>query len=239
MKKSASVLLLLLILSWIVAGCGGKETLQPVGALPNSGSEFVTVPPPVEKPAVVQLEEHYPIETPDSDDEEIRALLEKGASIQNISYVARFNSIASEFMYEFYKRGNLNKTVTRNGDSQSITVSDGHSKVYYSLPDNTGITLREAGDSLGLIPSTEALLDDVYVFRAVGEEQISGYLCQVVETEDENGALKIWISKALGLPIKYIGSDDNGWYSLELTDIQLGEPSESIFIIPSDIVMSY
>jgi len=186
-------------------------------------------------------DERQPAESVDTraaeqDNADIRSLLEKGKGILNLSYTAVFSSAENQFIYEYYKRDNLTKMITTEGDSQSIAVCDGKTTVYYNLPEKTGFTMLEAGDDMGLVPSTEALLNEaVYTFRTMGEESLSGYLCQVVETEDEFGVLKLWISKTLGLPIKYIGSDDNGWYSLELTDIQLGEPSNSIFVIPSDI----
>ena len=176
----------------------------------------------------------------EQDNAEVRALLEKGLYIQNLSYTARFNSDASAFIYEYYKRDNLTKEVIHDGDSQSISVCDGKSTVYYSLPERIGFSMMEAGDDMGLVPSIDALLNEaVYTFQIMGEEQFSGYLCQVVETEDEYGVLKIWISKTLGYPVKYIGADDFGWYSLELTEIQLGAPPEGVFAIPSDVVMRY
>jgi outer membrane lipoprotein-sorting protein len=239
LKKGASILVLFFFALWILMGCGNNEAFQPVDALT---AEVVGTLLDDESSAV-QPEEPDPVEVSGQDyqdDKEIHALLEKGAGILNISCTARFNNSETEYIYEFYRRGNLSKKVIRDGDFQSISVSDGQSTIHYSLPEKTGFTLLEAGDYMGLIPSMEVLLDEeIFTFRTVGEEQFSGYICQVVETEDENGALKMWISKSLGLPIKYIGTDDNGWFSLELTEIQLGEPSESLFAIPSDIVMSY
>ena len=167
-----------------------------------------------------------------------RSLLEKSISITNLSYTARFDNENDTFIYQFYKRSNLTKTVIQDGETQSISVSDGKTTIYYSLPDKIGYTMVESGEDMGIVPSAEALMnEEVYQFKIMGEEIIFGYLCQVVETEDEFGVLKIWISKTMGLPIKYIGTDDNGWYSLELTEIQLGEPGEGIFAIPSDVTM--
>ena len=172
------------------------------------------------------------------DDAEIRSLLQKGMVIRNLSYTAKFNSNDNEYIYEYYKFDNLTKMVIRGEDTQSISICDGKATVYYNLPEKEGYTMMEAGDDMGLVPNLEALLNaSVYVFKTMGEESFSGYQCQVVETEDEFGVLKIWISKTLGFPIKYIGTDDNGWYSLELTEIQLGEPKESIFAIPPDVVI--
>ena len=218
----------------MIAGCGK----------PIEGGAQGTLPPAVENKPQTQEEEGSPAgeasseELEEKNHRETRALLEKGLAIRNLSYTARFNSEGNEFNYEFYKRDNLSKMVIWEGDTQSISVSDGKSTVYYSLPDKVGYTMFESGDDMGIVPSVDALLNEmVYWFRTMGEETIFGYLCQVVETEDEFGVLKIWISKTIGLPIKYIGTDDNGWYSLELTDIQLGEPAKNIFTIPSDVVM--
>ena len=170
---------------------------------------------------------------------DIRRLLEKGLKLYNLSYTAKFNSADNEYTYEYYRRDNLTKTITFDGESQSVYISDGKSTVYYILPAKTGYTMQDTGEDMGLVPSAEALLnEDIYMFLPMGEESISGYLCQVVETSDELGVLKIWISETLGLPIKYIGTDDNGWYSLELMDIRLGEPPEGVFAIPSDVVIN-
>ena len=181
-----------------------------------------------------------PGETDDRDHEETRGILVKALDIGNLSYTAKFTSVDNEFAYEFYKRDNMTKMIINDGDYQNISVSDGISTIYYSLPDKIGYTMFDAGDDMGLVPSAEALLNEgIYQFLEIGEEAVSGYLCQVVETSDEFGTLKIWISKEFGLPIKYIGVDDNGWYSLELTDIRLDEPPEDVFTIPADVVMSY
>ena len=226
------IVFLLFILFLILSGCD------------RAGTELsVTLPSAVNGAGVTEdaADAPQPVESMDpsaaeQDNAEIRSLLEKGKSILNLSYTAVFSSEENQFIYEYYKRDNLTKMITTEGGSQSIAVCDGKTTVYYNLPEKTGFTMMEAGDDMGLVPSTEALLNEVvYTFKTMGEESLSGYLCQVVETEDEFGVLKLWISKTLGLPIKYIGSDDNGWYSLELTDIQLGEPSNSIFVIPSDI----
>jgi hypothetical protein len=237
LKKSFYILFFVVLAIWLVAGCGGSIALQPANAQTEEGAGAA-----IDRPPTIQLEETDPLELSESDNQEdndIRALLEKGAGIRNISCTAKFNNIENEYVYEFYKRRNLSKTVIRDGDHQSVTISDGQSKVYYSLPDKIGFTMRGTDSDFELIPNIDALLEEeIYIYRIVGEEQLSGYLCLVAEVESDYGALKIWISKSLGLPIKYIGTDDNGWYSLELTEIQLGEPPESVFAVPSDIIMN-
>ena len=74
-------------------------------------------------------------------------------------------------------------------------------------------------------------------YRDVYKRQVSGLDCRVVETEDEFGVLKLWISKTLGLPIKYLGTYDSGWYGLTLSNIQTGHADESLFAIPGDILI--
>ena len=175
-----------------------------------------------------------------ADDVAVRALLEKGQLIRNLCYTARFDSSENEFIYEYYKRGDLTKEVVRHGENQSVSICDGNSTIYFNQPENIGYTITEAGGDMALVPSIDALLQEtVYRFRILGEEECAGYLCQVVGTEDETGALKIWISKTLGLPLKYIGTDDNGWYSQELTEIGLDEPQASIFAVPSEVQIQY
>lgn len=230
MKKKSFYLLVVFILL-TVAACGNKPAETPVSPLPA-----VTDPE-------TQPEDTEPMtdaeEDKEKDHQEIHALLSKGLDIQNISYTAKFNSSNNEFIYEYYKRDHLVKMVTQEGDSQSVSICDGQSTVYYSLPEKIGYRMMEAGDDMGLVPNTEALLNEqVYRFKTVGEEVLAGLSCQVVETEDEFGVLKIWVSKTLGLPVKYIGTDDNGWYSLELTEIQTGAPAESLFVVPPDVEMN-
>ncbi len=231
MKKKSFYLLMILILLAITA-CGNKPVETPVSP-----------PPAASDPENNPTEDTEPATDAEADKEkdhqEIHALLSKGLDIQNISYTAKFNSSNNEFIYEYYKKDQLVKMVTREGESQSVSICDGQSTVYYSLPEKIGYRMMEAGDDMGLVPNTEALLNDqVYRFKTVGEETLSGLSCQVVETEDEFGVLKIWISKTLGLPVKYIGTDDNGWYSLELTEIQTGAPADSLFIVPPDVEMN-
>ena len=210
-----------------------EEKPSPVdaGKPLNAGSDVPVLETPPEPQSA---------EKPVDENAEARTLLEKGLAVHNLSYTARFNSNDSTYTYEFYKRDNLTKEVIKDGESESVSVCDGKSTVYYSLPEKYGFRMMEAGGDMGIVPGIDALLNEaVYTFRIMGEETFNGYLCQVVETEDEFGVLKIWISKTLGYPIKFIGADDNGWYSLELMEIQLGDPQASIFTIPSDVVMRY
>lgn len=173
-----------------------------------------------------------------ADNAEIRKLLEKGQKMENFSYTALFTSSSNEFSYDYYKRENLTKLVTKEEDgSQSITISDGSTTVSYTLPDKTGFRLKGPGDEMDVVPSIAALLGENYVYTTAGTEKVSGLECRVVETEDEFGVLKLWISKTLGLPIKYLGTYDSGWYGLTLSNIQTGHADESLFAIPGDILI--
>ena len=178
------------------------------------------------------------LKTAEEDNQEIRSLLEKGQKQENYSYTALFESSANEFSYDYYKRENLTKLVTATEEGgQSITISDQISTVSYNLPEKTGFRMQGEADDMEMVPGIEALLQEQYVYATVGEEKISGLDCRVVETRDEFGVLKLWISKTLGLPIKYLGSYDTGWYSLTLSNIQTGQADESLFAIPSDILI--
>ncbi|MEA4893552.1 MAG: hypothetical protein VB085_13525 [Peptococcaceae bacterium] len=186
--------------------------------------------PPAEEP------EENPEEAKARDNEEVRKLLTKGQRLENFSYKALFTSSANEFSYEFYQRENLTKLVTLGEEgSQSVTISDGSSTVSYNLPEKTGFRMKGPADEMDIIPSISALLQDTYIYTTVGEEKVSGLDCRVVETEDEFGLLKLWISKTLGLPVKYLGTYDSGWYGLTLSDIQTGHADESLFVVPDDI----
>ncbi|MDR1192913.1 MAG: DUF4412 domain-containing protein [Peptococcaceae bacterium] len=231
-----------------LAGCGGGGSEPPPGGvgddilddLPSLG-ETPPGGPAGGEPADPDADPEPDLdpEAAAAEHQEIRELLRKGLEAGDISYSAVFSTSSGQFSYDFYRRENLSKMVTREGDSQSVSISDGKSTIYYSLPEKIGYRMMEAGDDMGLVPDTEALLnEEIYRFRAVGGETIAGLACQVVETEDEFGALKIWISKTLGLPVKYIGSDSGGWYRLELSNIQTGPPSENIFAVPSDVVLN-
>lgn len=248
MKKLFHIFIILILIVSSAAGCDNQDTEEPVSMI---GSPSADQSPAVPAPDEAATEEpgeggQRPgggasgEEPPDDQDAEIRALLEKGSVIDNFSYTGRFISDDNEYVFEYYKRGSLTKTITYDGETVSVSIGDGQSTVYYSLPDKVGFMMTEAGDDMGLIPSTEALLNEtVYSFLSMGQEIVSGDQCLVVETEDEFGALKIWISETLGLPVKIIGTDDNGWYNLELTDILLEEPPESVFVIPDDVQMTY
>ena len=231
----AAVLLLILSLLLLCNGCGGLRGGPAIIPPTTNDTTAHTGTSETDGPVDEGLQG-----SDQSDDAAVRALLEEGQLIRNYSYTARFLSPENEFIYEYYRRGGLTKEVIRHGENQSVSICDGTSTIYYNLPEKIGYTIVEAGGDMALVPSIEALLQEaVYFFRILGEETFSGYLCQVVETEDETGALKIWISETLGLPVKYIGTDDNGWYSQELTEIELGEPSESIFVVPADVHMPY
>ena len=245
MKKASVFILLIIIAIFLISGCegGAVDAPAPVPA-PDEGyagdQEPVANDPGADPAADGPREPEEPGIPPGQGPEYIRNLLEEGAAIENLSYTAIFHNEDGESTYEYYKRGDMTKIISYEEESQYVSISDGYMTVFYSLPDRVGHTLMDTGGDMGDLPGVDALLnEDFYTFLSVGEESVSGHLCLVVETEDESGALKIWISKALGLPVKYIGTDDNGWYSLELRDIRLDELPESEFQIPSDVVMNY
>ncbi len=95
-----------------------------------------------------------------------------------------------------------------------------------------------AGHRPGMMPSIKPFEDpdnpcageNGMTCKKVGVETVNGRTCDHWQITDKNGKVSnVWIDQKLHFPIKTVG-DDSTW---ELSNIQEGEPSASLFQIPS------
>lgn len=79
-------------------------------------------------------------------------------------------------------------------------------------------------------PSNPCAGEEGMTCKNVGVEQVNGRTCDHWEITRNNGRVSnVWIDRKLHFPIKAVG-EDSTW---ELSHIQEGEPSASLFQIPS------
>lgn len=81
-----------------------------------------------------------------------------------------------------------------------------------------------------LDPSNPCASQEGMTCKKVGVDQVNGRTCDHWQMTDKNGKVSnVWIDQKLHFPIKGV-SEDSTW---ELSNIQEGEPSASLFQIPS------
>jgi Domain of unknown function (DUF4412) len=94
-----------------------------------------------------------------------------------------------------------------------------------------------AGRRPGMMPNIKPLRDpsnpcageEGMTCKKVGVESVNGRTCDHWQITDKNGKVSnVWIDQKLHFPIKTVSEDS----SLELSNIQEGEPSASLFQIP-------
>ena len=94
-----------------------------------------------------------------------------------------------------------------------------------------------AGRRPGMMPSIKPFRDpgnpcageEGITCKKVGEEPVNGRTCDHWQITDKNGKVSnVWIDQKLHFPIKTVSEDS----TLELSNIQEGEPSASLFQIP-------
>ena len=94
-----------------------------------------------------------------------------------------------------------------------------------------------AGHRPGMMPSIKPFADpsnpcadqEGMTCKKVGVEQVNGRTCDHWQITDKNGKVSnVWIDQKLHFPIKGV-TEDSTW---ELSNIQEGEPSASLFQIP-------
>ena len=95
-----------------------------------------------------------------------------------------------------------------------------------------------AGRRSGMTPNIKPLPDpgnpcaneEGMTCKKVGVEEVNGRTCDHWQITDKNGKVSnVWIDQKIHFPIKTV-SDDSTW---TLTNIKEGEPSPSLFQIPS------
>ncbi len=95
-----------------------------------------------------------------------------------------------------------------------------------------------AGHRPGMMPSIKPFRDpsnpcaneEGTTCKKVGVEQVNGRTCDHWQITDKNGKVSnVWIDQKLHFPIKTV-TEDSTW---ELSNIQEGEPSASLFQIPA------
>ena len=95
-----------------------------------------------------------------------------------------------------------------------------------------------AGHRPGMMPNIKPFEDpdnpcareEGMTCKKVGVEQVNGRTCDHWQITDKSGKVSnVWIDQKLHFPIKAVG-EDSTW---ELSNIQEGEPSASLFQIPS------
>jgi len=78
-------------------------------------------------------------------------------------------------------------------------------------------------------PSNPCAYDEGATCKNLGTEQVHGRSCDHWQITDKSGkVVNVWIDKQLHFPIKSVTEDS----TMELTNIQVGEPAANLFTIP-------
>ena len=143
----------------------------------------------------------------------------------------------------YFGSGHLRMDVQGGTRGGSVVITDFKTQVTDILmPEQKMYMEHKAGEMAGhrpgMMPNIKPFEDpdnpcageNGMTCKKVGVESVNGRACDHWQITDKSGKVSnVWIDQKLHFPIKTVG-DDSTW---ELSNIQEGEPSASLFQIPS------
>ncbi len=234
MKKIAIALFLSAILGTsVLAGCSPKEETPA----PDTTQEEAA--PEAEQPAA---EEEFA---------DLAELFKKGENAfkDGIYYAQTFTMTDQQSQMKTWHKGDkVKSSIVADGD-EMINIIDSKTGEFitYSASEKTGMRFKaDSGDS-AFMPDTSmtdiASVDeqvDTATFEIVGDEKILGEDCAVILSKDKatNEEVKLWVSKKYGITMKMVSKGvDGSEMTIEVTELKVGDISDSEFEVPSDVVI--
>ncbi len=130
----------------------------------------------------------------------------------------------------YVKDGKMRQEKTLGKRTQNVIIFRPDKKVIWNIMPKQKMYMDYTYNSAEK-PITEWTSEDEKKARLVGSEDLNGFACkkyEYVAGKGRNKTVTIWIAEELNFPIKSTG----GEREYELTNIQVGEVSGSMFEIP-------
>ncbi|MBC9784317.1 outer membrane lipoprotein carrier protein LolA [Heliobacterium chlorum] len=221
MKKVFSVLLGTILVATLISGCGGGQQTQPSTQTSSTS--------------------HQEAQAPNTSDD-LKTLLAKTKDIKTISYTMVMTSDGKELAKsKMWMKGPKLKMEMSDGPMKGIFYVDSDKKVAYTyIPEqNTAMKMDmaqfESKKNKTPLDYGEQLETDETKYSILGDQELRGELCKVIETKDKENVSKLWISKNLGLPIR-VESKDNGTLStIDFIDFETADIPDGQFELPTGV----
>lgn len=225
--KRMWIVLLALTVAIMGAACGGAKP-EPAE------------PAPAEAPAA-----EAPAATAETDNSGLFQLMES-----SVDYMAKGVS----YDYEMTAGGETIRThyAFKNGmvrfeggaaGAESIMITRDDGIYMINLAEKTGFKMPKpegadtGADGTGDMKPEETMDKDAV--KIIGSEDVNGEPCHVLTTKDTVAGydMKMWVHKKYGIMMRMEAESPEGQMKIEITNLKVGDVSDSEFEIPADVQM--
>ncbi|WP_170291654.1 LolA family protein [Heliobacterium mobile] len=221
MKKVFSVLLGTVLAATLISGCGGGQQ-TPSSTQTSSAS-------------------HQEAQAPSTSDD-LKTLLAKAKDIKTISYTMVMTGDGKELAKsKMWMKGQKVKMEMSDGAMKGTFYVDSAKKVAYTyIPEqNTAMKMDmaqfENKKSKTPLDYGEQLEADETKYSVIGDEDLRGEPCKVVEAKDKDAVSKLWISKKLGMPIRVESKNNGTLNTIDFIDFETADIPDSQFELPAGV----
>lgn len=218
-----------LVASLALSGCTKKEEPKPAeSTAPAATTEAPATPEATAAP---------------SQEKSLEDLFKKAATFTSFSYEMETTSPMGTFTSQIWSEGENFKTVMKMPQGESVTIVTKGKTVTYDPASKMGMsyTLDDAGMediSEEQNPLEYEAPDDLAKLKILGEENVNGYDCYVIDTTDAGTSQgKIWLSKEYGVMIRMQMTDTASGSVIEMNckNLKFDAVPKGTFDVPKDI----
>lgn len=216
MKKVFIVVMASLIILASAAGCSKKQTTDTQPVQPST-------PPAAETKKDAGIKE-----TPLTD------IMKQAQSIQGSYYEKKTTVITGQgtvtSISKTWITGNKVRIETESMGLKTIIIAAADGNVYsYNQANKTATRTSPTN----LESAVKWAFEDPARFKVLGRESISEQPCVIITVIDIPTEKKLWISEAIGMPLKAEETVDGNKTSSEYSNIKLGLQDEGLFVLPA------
>lgn len=216
MKRIPILVLAALLILVGAAGCSKKQT---------------TTAPPAEQSAPAATENPKDTGTPEIP---LTDIMRQTQNIQGAYYEKKTTVVTGQgtvtSISKTWLTGNKVRIETESMGLKTITIATADGNVYSYNQANHTATRTNASN---LESALKWAFEDPARFKVLGRETISGQQCVIITVIDIPTEKKLWISEAIGVPLKTEETIDGNKTNAEFSNIKLGLQDEGLFVLPA------
>jgi len=216
MKRIPVLVLAALLILAGAAGCSKKQT---------------TTAPPAEQSAPAATETKKDANTPEIP---LTDIMRQTQNIQGAYYEKKTTVVTGQgtvtSLSKTWVTGNKVRIETESMGLKTITIATADGNVYSYNQANHTATRTSASN---LESALKWAFEDPARFKVLGRETISEQPCVIITVIDIPTEKKLWISEAIGVPLKTEETVDGSKTNAEFSNIKLGLQDEGLFVLPA------
>ncbi|QSX08420.1 DUF4412 domain-containing protein [Alkalibacter rhizosphaerae] len=225
------IIIVALILSF--SSCSPKESASDENDQPNN--ESTTDPSNDPEPE--------PEPETEITESELAALIQQGQQLTEYAYTVTMTSDFGTTSSKIWIKGDNVKMESSQDGKPYIMLYDKDASYTLDVTNKTALKMSWDDDGMEMdddpvsfdnLPDT---MDDE-TLTLLGKEVINGEPCFIVESvnEDDDSKVKMWIHEEYGftMRVEFVGDDPSENVVSETSDLQVGNISDDVFVIPSD-----